>query len=36
MYELIMNGVTYYIVDGFIYTLDTIPIINLFDTIIYD
>lgn len=36
MFELTMNDKTYYYVDGFYYTIDTIPIINLFDTIIYD
>ena len=33
MYELIMNGNTYYVVDGFIYTIDTIVIEDLFNNI---
>ena len=33
MFELTINGNTLYYLDGYYYSLDTIPIINLFDSI---
>ena len=33
MYELIINGNTYYVVDGYFYSIDTIVIENIFDNL---
>ena len=33
MYELIINNKTYYVLDGYLYTIDTLPIECIFDNI---
>ena len=33
MFELNINGETLYFINGYYYTIDTIPLVNLFDNV---